>query len=191
MQSARDLVAVPAELPARVQLREDDRESRQTLLGHHVDGDAGAPVPNGDRVVRMDVHVDPLVSACEGFVDRVVDRLVDQVVQPSRACRPDVHARTQAHRLEALEHGDVLGGIRRLCQKKVLLKRGLRASKSLPERSVGSSGSQACRGGGGNRLPQAVVLDSGRHPAAFLLELRRHFQHGPRAFFHRLGGGLG
>ena len=52
-----------------------------------------------------------LVSARERLVDRVVDDLVDEVVEASRARRADVHARAQADRLEALENGDVLGGI--------------------------------------------------------------------------------
>jgi hypothetical protein len=44
----------------------------------------------------------------ERLVDGVVDHLVDEVVQTAQAGRPDVHARTLADGLEALENGDVL-----------------------------------------------------------------------------------
>src|SRR6188472_2889680 len=54
---------------------------------------------------------DPHVVAVAGqrLVDRVVDDLVDEVVQAAYAGRADVHPRALAHRLEALEDGDVLG----------------------------------------------------------------------------------
>ena len=44
VEAARDLVAVAAELAARVELREDDRQRGQPLLLHHVDRDSRAPV---------------------------------------------------------------------------------------------------------------------------------------------------
>ena len=59
----------------------------------------------------MKDHLEVVVPACEGLVDGVVDDLVDEVVEAPRARRTDVHARAQADRLEAFEHGDVLGGI--------------------------------------------------------------------------------
>ena len=91
VQTSGDLVAVAAELAAGVQLRQNDRECRQSLLGNHVDGDARAGVANGHRVVRMDRHVDQVVAARERLVDRVVDHLVDEVMQAAGARRPDVH----------------------------------------------------------------------------------------------------
>ena len=44
VEAARDLVAVAAELPAGVELREDDGQRGQALLLHHVDRDAAAGV---------------------------------------------------------------------------------------------------------------------------------------------------
>ena len=57
----------------------------------------------------MDRDVDARAVAGERLVDGVVDDLVDEVVQAAHAGRPDVHAGPLAHRLEALEDGDVLG----------------------------------------------------------------------------------
>ena len=111
MQAARDLVAVAAELAARVELREDDRQRRQSLLPHHVDGDARAPVLDCDRVVRMERDLDAIVAVLQRLVDRVVDHLVDQVVEAAEARRADVHARPEPDRLEALEDRDVPGGV--------------------------------------------------------------------------------
>ncbi len=91
MQAAGDLVAVAAELAARVQLRENDRQCRKTLVRNQVDRNAGAGVANGDGVVRMDGDVDEIVAAGERLVDGVVDHLVDEMVEAAGARRPDVH----------------------------------------------------------------------------------------------------
>ena len=111
VQAAGNLVAVAAELAAGVELRQDDRQRGQILLRHEVDRDAVAPVADGHRVVGMEVHLDAVVAACEGLVDRVVDHLVDEMMEASLARRADVHARTEPDRLEAFEHGNVLCGI--------------------------------------------------------------------------------
>ena len=111
VETAGDLVAVPAELPAGVELRQDDGQGGLPLVLHHVDRDAPAGVGDGDRVVRVDRHVDALVVTRHGLVDGVVDELVDEVVEPSRAGRADVHPGSQADGLEALEDRDVLSGV--------------------------------------------------------------------------------
>ena len=111
VQAAGDLVALAAELAAGVQLRQDDRDGGQSLIRHHVDRDARAVVPDGDRVVRVEGHLDEVRPAGEGLVDRVVDHLEDEVMEASRARRADVHARPQPDRLEALQNGDVFCGV--------------------------------------------------------------------------------
>ena len=111
MEAAGDLVALAAELAARVELGQHYRHGRQTLLGHHVDRNARAVVRDRHGRVRMDGHLDCAGTSRHGLVDGVVDHLVCELVQPARARRADVHARAQPDRLEALENGDVLGGI--------------------------------------------------------------------------------
>ena len=114
VKTARDLVAVAAELAAGVELREHDRERGQALVLDHVDGDAGALVDNGDRVVGVNRDVDHVVSAGERLVDSVVDHFVDEVVQPARTRRSDVHPGAEPNRLEAFQDRDVLCGVIRL-----------------------------------------------------------------------------
>ena len=111
VQAARDLVAVTAELSTRVELREDDRQRRQSLVLHHVDGDARAPVLDRDRVVRMERDLDPVVASLERLVDGVVDDLVDEMVEASEAGRADVHTGSKPDRLESFEDGDVPSGV--------------------------------------------------------------------------------
>ena len=118
MQAARDLVAVAAELSAGMELGEDDRQRRQSLVRHHVDGDAGAPVLDRDRIVRMEGDLDPVVASLERLVDRVVDDLVDEVMEPAKARRADVHARPKPDRLESFEDGDVPSGVVRFSHEK-------------------------------------------------------------------------
>ena len=110
VQAAGDLVAAAvAELAAGVEHGQHDLDRRLALLLHRRDGDAAAVVDDGDRVVRVDRHVDAAAVAGERLVDGVVDDLVDQVMQPAHTGRADVHAGALAHGFEALEDGDVLG----------------------------------------------------------------------------------
>ena len=112
MQTARDLVAATlAELAAGVQDGQHDLDGRALLLLHDRDRDAAAVVDDRHRVVGVDRDLDARAVARQRLVDRVVDDLVDEVVQPARAGRADVHARALADGLEALENGDVLGVI--------------------------------------------------------------------------------
>ena len=81
MEAAGDLVAVPAELAARVQLRKHDGERREVLILDHVDGNPRAVVDDRHRMVGVQPHLDEVVAARERLVDGVVDDLVDQVVE--------------------------------------------------------------------------------------------------------------
>jgi len=117
VEAARHLVAIAAELAPGVELREHDREGRLAVL-HRVDRDARPPVPDRDRVVGVEGHLDALVPPLEGLVDGVVDDLVDEVVEAPEAGRTDVHARAQANGLEALEHGDVFCSVGRFGHRK-------------------------------------------------------------------------
>jgi hypothetical protein len=63
----------------------------------------------------MEGDLDAVVAPREGLVDRVVHRLVDEVMEPPRARRADVHARAQTDGLEPLENGDVFGVVTGLC----------------------------------------------------------------------------
>ena len=54
---------------------------------------------------------DEVAEPGEGLVDAVVDDLVDEVVQPTRIGRADVHPGAAAHRLEALEDLDLCGTV--------------------------------------------------------------------------------
>ena len=110
VQAARDLVAVAAELAARVQDGQDDLDGRLAALVH-VDRDAAAVVDDRDAVVLVDRHVDVVAVAGEGLIDGVVDDLVDEVVQAALARAADVHARAHADGLEALEDLDLLGAV--------------------------------------------------------------------------------
>ncbi len=73
--------------------------------------DAAPVVVHGDAVILVDDDVDPVAGAGQRLVDRVVDDFVDQVVQRLDVGAADVHARPAAHRLQAFQDLDVLGGV--------------------------------------------------------------------------------
>ena len=117
VQTAGDLVALAAELPAGVQHREHDLRARLVgVLGVRVDGDAAPVVDDATATVGEQGDVDLGAFTGHGLVDGVVDDLVDEVVQPGGTGRSDVHPGPLADGFEALENGDVLGVVRHACR---------------------------------------------------------------------------
>ena len=127
VQAARDLVALTAELPARVQHGHDDLGRGLALvLRVVVDRHAASVVGHATAAVGEQGHVDARAVTRHRLVDGVVDDLVDQVVEARRAGGSDVHPGPLTDRFETLENGDVLGGIRHA-----------RVPRSLPGRGPG------------------------------------------------------
>ena len=179
VQAAGDLVAVAAELAAGVQLGEDHLERGDAGARDLVDGDAAAAVDDRDRVVRVDRHRDRVVVARERLVDRVVDDLVDQVVEAADAGRADVHARPQPDRLEAFEHGDVLGRVTGLCLglrhkgENACKTRVLRGTRSVSDRAGAAPLCKPQTDRFLHTFAQLFVSDHGGDRAGALLVLRR------------------
>ena len=112
MQAAGGVVNLVAELAARVQRRHDHFESRFVLeLGVLVDRDAAAIVLHRQAAVGGQFDVDGGGVAGHRLVHGVVQRLGRKVVQAGGVGAADVHAGAAAHRFQALQHLDVLGGI--------------------------------------------------------------------------------
>ncbi len=112
VQAAGGVVDLVAELAAGMERGEDHLEGRLVLeLGVRVDRDAAAVVAHRHRAVGVELELDPVGVAGDGLVHGVVEDLGDEVVQGRLVGAADVHARPAAHRLQALEHLDVLGGV--------------------------------------------------------------------------------
>jgi hypothetical protein len=110
VQTAGGVVGATAELPAGVQLGEDDLDAREPGAGLDVDRDAAAVVVDLGRPVRVQRHLDAVGDALQGLVDAVVDDLPQAVHQAAGVGGPDVHARALAHGLQPLEDEEV-GGV--------------------------------------------------------------------------------
>jgi len=106
VQAGGDRVGVVVELAPGVQHREDHLGRGPTFGRVHLGGNAAPVVDHADRVVGVDDHVDVRAVAGQRLVDGVVHDLPHQLMQAGVIGRADVHARTLADRLEALEHGD-------------------------------------------------------------------------------------
>ena len=111
MQPAGGGVGAAAELAPRVQPGHDQLHAGQLGLALDVDRDAPAVVPDFGRTVRVQDHVDPGAVSAQRLIHRVVDDLPQAVLQAAAVGRPDVHARTLAHRVQALQDRQVPGGI--------------------------------------------------------------------------------
>jgi hypothetical protein len=95
-----------------VQGGEDDLQRRLVReLRVRVDRDAAAVVAHCHGVVGRQLDLDAAGVAGDGLVHRVVEHLGDEVVQGALVDPADVHAGAAAHRLEALQDLDVLGGV--------------------------------------------------------------------------------
>ena len=111
VQPAGGGVGAAAELAARVQPGHDQLHAGQLGLALDVDRDAPAIVPDLGRPVRVQDHVDPGAVPAQRLVHRVVEDLPQAVLQAAAVGRPDVHARALAHRVQALQHRQVPGGV--------------------------------------------------------------------------------
>ena len=108
MQAAGDRVAAAAEFSAGV----EDRQTTSTVdflfVLDHVDRDAATIVGDHDSAVRAHDDGDRVAVSGESLIDGVVDDLVDEMVQPARTGRSDVHTGALAHRLKSLEDLDLV-----------------------------------------------------------------------------------
>jgi hypothetical protein len=110
VQAARGAVDLRVKLAARVQRAHDHFE--RGFLGKfrvRIDGNATAIVCDSYVTVGLHLDLDEGGVPIQGLVHGIVDHLGKQVMQRLFVGAADVHARTAAHRLEALEHLDVLG----------------------------------------------------------------------------------
>ena len=106
VQAARHLVASLVELTARMQHGQYDLQRRFTLLLVIIGRYTAAVVPNGDRTVFVDRHLDIRTIAGQRLVDRVVDHLIYQMMESLFADIADIHGRTLAHGLQSFQHLD-------------------------------------------------------------------------------------
>ncbi len=111
MKAAGSGVGAAAELSAGVQFGEDDLDAGQPGFRFDVHGDAAAVVVDLDRVVRVEDDLDVVAEAGEGLVDGVVDDFPEAVHEAAGVRGADVHARALTDGLEALQHGEVPGGV--------------------------------------------------------------------------------
>ena len=112
MQATGHLVGVLVEFPARVQLGHDDFGGGHAFFGVHLGGNAAAIVAHGNRPIRIEGDVHRVAMAGQRFVDGVVHHLIDHVMKPRAVIGvADIHARTLAHGIKALEDLDAVGAI--------------------------------------------------------------------------------
>ena len=114
MQTPGCLIRLARKLAARMQRAQDDLQSGFAgELGVRIGGNAASVVPDRDRVIRMQFHLDAIGMAGHGLVHRVVEHLCHKVVQGALIGAADIHARALAHRLEPFENLDrrgIIGG---------------------------------------------------------------------------------
>ena len=102
VEAAGDLIPAATEFSAGVEDGEHHLQGGLARLGLDVHWDAPAVVGDGDGIARVDGHCNVGAVAGQGLVNGVVHNLIHQVVQARLRRGADIHARTLAHRLQAL-----------------------------------------------------------------------------------------
>ncbi len=111
MQPAGSRVRTTAELAASVQLGHDHLNAGQLRFRFHINWYSPAVVTHLCRTVRMQCHDYFLAEPRKSLVHPVIHNLPEAVHQTSAIIGPDIHTGALTHRLKALQHGQVLGGV--------------------------------------------------------------------------------
>src|SRR5699024_4418276 len=111
VQTTGGRIGAAPELASGVQLGEDHLDTAETHVAHGVHRDAAAVVAHLHGLVRVQDDLDRVPVAFEGFVHGVVDDLPQAVHQPTGVGGPDVHPGSLPYGFQALEHGQVPGGV--------------------------------------------------------------------------------
>jgi hypothetical protein len=107
VQTARSLISLARELAARVQGAQDHLQRRLAgELGVGVERHATAVVADGQRIIGVQLNLDPVGVAGDRLVHGVVEDLGHQVMQRALVRAADIHAGSLAHRLQPLQHLD-------------------------------------------------------------------------------------
>ena len=104
MQTAGELVAVPAEFSARVQDGIHHLQRRNAHLRVNAARNAATVILHRTAPVRQQRHLNPLAPPCQRLVNRVVDNLVHQMVQSPDRRRSDVHSRPLPYGFQTLQY---------------------------------------------------------------------------------------
>ena len=110
VQAARHLVALAAELAARVQDGQDHLNRRLAAL-MHIDGDTSPIVDDSDAVIPFDRHINMVTIASQSLIDRVVNHLVDEMVQAALRRAADVHARALSYSFQTFQNLNLIGAV--------------------------------------------------------------------------------
>ena len=112
VQAARRLVDLGVEFAAGMQRAHDDfQRGFFRKLRVRIDRNAAAVIGNGEEAVGAEFDFDEGGVSRQGLVHGIVDDFGEQMMQRLFVGAPDIHAGPAAHRLEALEHLDVGGGV--------------------------------------------------------------------------------
>jgi hypothetical protein len=113
VQSAGVLIGLVVEFPAGMQTGQDQLHAAYLFLRMDVHGHAATVVLNLARTVLEQRDIDAIAVAVHGFIHAVIDYLMREMIRPRGV---GVHAGTPANRIQAAQHLDVGGRIRRCHQ---------------------------------------------------------------------------
>ncbi|MPN26416.1 hypothetical protein SDC9_173840 [bioreactor metagenome] len=127
VKTAGGVVGTRPELATGMQLGEHDLDAGQAGARLDVHRNAASDIHHLNRSIGIEADLDPVTEARQRLVHGVVDDLPQAVHQAAGIRRADVHRRTLANRLQALQHQQVpslvvpaFSGFRRTHARKII-----------------------------------------------------------------------
>ena len=112
MQTTGNLIGILVELTTGMQLGHDDLGGGHTFFPVDIGRNTTAIVTNRCRSIAIQLHQHQVTMTGQGFIDGVIDHLIDHVMQTGSVIGiPDIHARSLAHRFQALQDLDGFGTV--------------------------------------------------------------------------------
>ena len=103
VESAGYRISAAAKLSSRVESSQNYLNGGNLLDRVNIDRDSSPVVRHPHPAISEHHHINVIAVPGECFVDRVVDDLIDQVVEPSRPRRTDIHTGSFANSLQSFE----------------------------------------------------------------------------------------
>ena len=103
MQTAGVFVSALPKLPARVEIREHEFHGGHLPFRVHVHRNAASVIPDRNRAVHVNRHLDFVAMTRQMLVNRIVEHLEHAVMQAALVRIADIHARTFANGFQTFE----------------------------------------------------------------------------------------
>ncbi len=103
MESSGYLISATTEFASGVQITHNHFKSGFLFGRVHAHGNTPAIITDAYGTVRVNGYPDAFTEARHRFIDGIIDNFPNQMMQATRGCITDIHARALADRVQSLQ----------------------------------------------------------------------------------------